>query len=160
MEADSATPVDALLEIIGSLRRTARRTAGPPFPRHDLTGAQRELVRLLRRRPGLSVSEAAAALGVADNTVSTLVRQLVAAGIVVRDRDAGDRRVARLDLEPAARARVVSWRDRRIDELANALDTLPEDDRDAIRDALPALSNLVAAVDAGVAADPRPSEVF
>ena len=153
MASDSESTMDTLLEVLGSLRRTARRTVGPPFPDHDLTGAQRELVRLLRRRPGLSVSEAAAALGVADNTVSTLVRQLVTAGIVVRDHSPHDRRVAHLDLSPDARRRVTTWRDQRIDGLAHALDTLTDADRRAIRVALPALSRLTAAVDGGTDAD-------
>nr|WP_232320542.1 MarR family transcriptional regulator [Rhodococcus sp. WMMA185] len=43
-----------------------------------------ELARLLRRRPGISVADAAAGLGLAANTVSTLARQIVDAGLVER----------------------------------------------------------------------------
>jgi DNA-binding MarR family transcriptional regulator len=81
-------------------------------------------VRLVRRRPGVSVAQAAAELGVAPNTVSTLVRDLTEAGMLVRTTDESDRRVARLALpEPLAR-RFGEWRDRRLVALGDALATL------------------------------------
>lgn len=162
MDSSAEATVDTLLEVIGSLRRTARRSSGSPFPHHDLTGAQRELVRLLRRRPGLSVSEAASALGVADNTVSTLVRQLVSVQIVVRERHTADRRVAVLDLHPDARERLTIWRDRRVDDLAHAYLDLDVDDQRAIAAALPALAHLVSAADStrtAAAMSERPKEL-
>ena len=95
---------DELLRSLFSIRRTGRRIAGRPTEFASLTGAQLELVRLVRRRPGVSVAEAASELQLAPNTVSTLVRRLTETGIVVRTVDGVDRRVARLDLADRASA--------------------------------------------------------
>jgi DNA-binding MarR family transcriptional regulator len=135
-------PADDLLDALATLRRAIRRRAARPASLSALTGAQAELVRLLRRYPGTSIAEAAGALGVAPNTVSTLVRQLGDAGLVVRSVDRADRRVARLDLNPAVRRTVEAWRDRRLDALDEALATLSRGDRAALEAALPALSRL------------------
>ena len=61
----------------------------------------------------MSVAAAASDLGLAANTVSTLVRELTDAGMLHRTRDTADRRVARLELTASARRRVETWRDRR-----------------------------------------------
>src|SRR6185437_8234753 len=66
---------EQLLDALGAFRRTLRRHVGAPFS-PPLTSAQVELVRVVRREPGTSVAEAAEKLGVAPNTVSTLVGQL------------------------------------------------------------------------------------
>src|SRR5580704_4188487 len=89
---------DELLGAMGAIRRSGRRHAGRPEELSQLTGSQLELVRLLRHHPGLSVNQVAEELNLAPNTVSTLVRQLVDAGLVVRGCQEADRRVARLDL--------------------------------------------------------------
>jgi DNA-binding MarR family transcriptional regulator len=133
-----------LLEALGSLRRQLRRTVGRPWPVTELTGSQIELVRLVRREPGIPVSEAAERLGVAANTVSTLVRQLTDAGLLRREADPADRRVARLQVTAAARRRIEGWRDRRAEAVATALERLHEDDRRVLAQAAPALERLVA----------------
>ena len=117
-----------LLAGFGSIRRSGR-LAGRPAELSALTGAQLELVRLLRRRPGISVARAAAELRLAPNTISTLVRQLTEAGLVVRRADSADRRIAHLDLTPDTRRDVDRFRDRRIALLASAIAELPSDDR-------------------------------
>jgi DNA-binding MarR family transcriptional regulator len=53
---------------------------------------------LVGRRPGISVSGAAAELGLVSNTASTLVSKLVSSGLLVRTADESDRRVGRLRL--------------------------------------------------------------
>ena len=94
---------DDLYDVIGLLRRRSRRLVGAPLPELALSGAQLELLRVVRRNPGITVAESAQVLGLAANTVSTLVGQLLPLGVLVRERDASDRRVARLDLTPSAR---------------------------------------------------------
>ena len=59
-----------LLAAIGLVRRHLRRSAGRPWALSTLTGSQAELVRLVRRNPGISVTEAAVELGLAANTVA------------------------------------------------------------------------------------------
>ncbi len=122
----------ALLDAISSIRRTTRRRADRPVELSHLTGSQLELVRLVRRRPGVSVALAAEELRLALNTVSTLVHQLTEAGFVNRLPDPHDRRVVRLELEPAMREKVSAWRDRRVEAVAAALGALPQEDRHRI----------------------------
>ncbi|MGW7682982.1 MarR family winged helix-turn-helix transcriptional regulator [Kribbella sp. NPDC054772] len=131
-----------LLAAIGLVRRHLRRSVGRPFPLSALTDSQAELVRTVRRNPGISVAEAAAELGLVANTVSTLVGQLTERGLIQRTPDASDRRVARLTLTDPAREQVEAWRDRRTALVTRALDDLADDDRDALRAALPVLAGL------------------
>jgi DNA-binding MarR family transcriptional regulator len=137
---------ERLVESLGSVRRQLRRIAGRPWPTTPLSAAQVELVRLVRQEPGRTVSEAAEALGVAPNTVSTLVGQLTDAGLLRREPDPGDRRVARLHITEAARHRIEQWRDQRVELIADALDRLPPADRDALAAAVPALARLAGAM--------------
>jgi DNA-binding MarR family transcriptional regulator len=60
------------------------------------------LLGVVRRQPGMSVSDAATTLRLAVNTVSTLVAQLVDAHMLIRETDPADRRFARLRLTRAA----------------------------------------------------------
>jgi len=132
---------EELLDALGAFRRTLRRHVGAPFS-PPLTTAQVELVRVVRREPGTSVAEAAEKLGVAPNTVSTLVGQLSDAHVIVRRTDPGDRRIARLDLTPDVRRKVDAWRDRRVVALTRALNRLSQADRRRLEEALPALERL------------------
>ena len=133
---------DELLEALSAVRRAVRRKAARPVELSVLTGAQLELVRLLRREPGVSIADAAARLRVAPNTVSTLVGQLADAGVLERRVDEADRRVVRLTLTPGVRRRVDAWRDRRSDALGEAMARLPAADRERLADAVPALIRL------------------
>lgn len=133
---------DELVHATGGLRRAARRGVGSAWPGGQLTNAQVELVRVVRRAPGISVAQAAERLGLAANTVSTLVRGLVDAGVVARRPDPDDRRVARLSLTPSARRRVESWLDRRGDLVAGVVAGLSAADRAALAAAVPVIATL------------------
>jgi DNA-binding MarR family transcriptional regulator len=133
---------DDLLRVMASIRRSGRRLAPRPAELSQLTGAQLDLVRLVRRRPGVSVGEAAEELGVAPNTVSTLVRQLADAGLLTRAPGADDRRVARLDLTEEMSRRVDVFRDRRVALLSEAMARLSEDERERLAGAVEVLGRL------------------
>ena len=133
---------DELLAAVGLVRRHLRRSVGRPFPESALTDSQSELVRLVRRNPGMSVTAAAGELGLVANTVSTLVGQLTERGLLQRTTDETDRRVARLTLTDPARKQVDAWRDRRAALVTRALDSLTPDERDAVRAAIPVLGSL------------------
>jgi len=143
---DDVRTAEQLFEALGSVRRQVRRTAGPPWPAATLSGSQIELVRLVRREPGHTVNEVAEALGLAPNTVSTLVGRLTDAGLLRREPDPADRRVARLHVTAAARRRIEGWRDARAELAALALGRLDPADREVLRAAVPALSRLVDAL--------------
>lgn len=143
--ADLALAED-LFAAVGQLRRHGRRLGGGPFPAGTLSGAQVEVVRLVRRRPGLSVAEAAAELALAPNTVSTLVGQLAEAQVLTRVTDPQDRRVARLALTAPAKERVERWRDQRAAATAGAIADLDPSERAALERAVPIISRLAAAL--------------
>jgi DNA-binding MarR family transcriptional regulator len=93
------------------------------------------------------VAEAAAELGLVANTVSTLVGQLTERGLLLREPDEADRRIARLTLTEPAREQVEAWRDRRTALVTQALDGLDRDEREALRAALPVLGVLAERLD-------------
>jgi DNA-binding MarR family transcriptional regulator len=142
-ELDAAALADELISTFASIRRSGR-LVGRPAELAELTGAQLDLVRLVRRRPGISVAEAAAELRLAANTVSTLVRQLTDASLLVRRVDPADRRVARLELTPATARVVGRFRDRRVALLAAAIAELRPADRRRIEGAAEILGRIAA----------------
>jgi DNA-binding MarR family transcriptional regulator len=141
-DLDQHATADALVAQTARIRRAGRRHSGRPVELSLLTGAQLELVRLVRRRPGLSVADAAHELGLAANTVSTLVRQLTDAGLIVRQVDQSDRRIARLELSRAISSKVDAWRDRRVVALAEAIGHLSEDDQERLSEAAALLARV------------------
>src|ERR1700722_957844 len=88
-------------------------------PRLDsLPRSELEIMRLLVRRPGLTVGEVARELGLQRTNASTGIRALVRRGLLASERDALDGRVARLT--PTALA--VRYRDLRERAWAEALE--------------------------------------
>lgn len=126
------------------LKRVVRRRlqAGQPGPR--LRGAHTELLRVVRRTPGIGVAAAAKELHLAGNTVSTLVNQLIDKELLRRETDPDDRRAAKLHLTPAAVKRQDAWREERTKLVEGALAGLTEDEVATIGNALPALRKLLA----------------
>lgn len=143
--------VGELLSIVGRFRRQLRRSTGGGFDAGaataaalgsaGLTQSQGELLRLVGRRPGISVREAATELSLAPNTASTLVSRLVADKLLVKTADDADRRVSRLQLTPPAQriadesravrraalaAALHRLDDTQIEDLARGLDVLAQ----------------------------------
>jgi DNA-binding MarR family transcriptional regulator len=124
--------------VVGRFRRQLRRSAGRGFDSARLTESQSELLWLVGRQPGISVSAAAAELGLVSNTTSTLVSKLIANGLLIRTVGDTDRRVGRLRLaEPTQRivdasraarrallSEVLSELDDQIDSLTKGLEVL------------------------------------
>lgn len=140
--ADGKT-AEELAQLLGRLRRTIRRRIRRDWPDRPLPESELELLRLVEATPGLRVQDAASALGVAPNTVSTLVGRLTAAGLLERRVDPEDTRAARLSITVRTRRRFARWRDRRSRIMEDAMRSLSADDRRALTDALPALERLV-----------------
>ncbi|GAB3987638.1 hypothetical protein GCM10029978_107220 [Actinoallomurus acanthiterrae] len=133
-----------LMDVTMAMRRLVRRRLRGVTPPPDLRPAQVELMLVVDRHPGVSVTAAARELRLADNSVSTLVNQLIRAGMLRRETDPDDRRAARLELTAAARRRIADWRDRRAHLVGARLDELSDEDRASIAAALPALRRLLA----------------
>ena len=96
----------AARELAGVLHDVAwllPRTIGLRAAREDpLPVSELEVMRLLVRRPGLSVNDVARELGMQPSNASTAIRSLIARGTLQRRRDSDDGRVVRLEPTPDA----------------------------------------------------------
>jgi DNA-binding MarR family transcriptional regulator len=131
-----------LLAALGAVRRVARQALRLSAYAETLPPARSELLRLTARRPGISVAEAAQQLHLAPNSVSTMVSQLTADGLLSRDRSAADGRSVLLTVTDKGAARVRQWKDIRAELAGRALERLSAADRQAITAAVPALARL------------------
>lgn len=123
----STDVVTEVFRVVGRFRRQLRRSAGRGFDSSRLTESQSELLWLVGRRPGVSVNAAAAELGLAPNTASTLVSKLVSGGLLTRTVGDTDRRVGRLHLAEPAQQVVDASRAARRAVLAEVLAELDDD---------------------------------
>lgn len=142
MSDEGVRLADELMSVNTAMRRLVQRRLREERPPR-LRPAQAELMSVVDGRPGISVAAAARELRLADNSVSTLVNQLLAAGMLRREQDPADRRVVRLELTPEARQHRAEWRDRRARLVGARIDELADEDRAAIEAALPALRRLL-----------------
>jgi DNA-binding MarR family transcriptional regulator len=135
-------PVTEVSRVVGRFRRQLRRSAGRGFDSTRLTESQSELLWLVGRQPGISVSAAAAELGLVANTASTLVSKLVARGLLVRTAGVTDRRVGHLRLAGAAQQIVDTSRAARRALLAEVLTDLDADQLDSLTKGLEVLNTM------------------
>ncbi len=138
----------ALVDAVWGLRRVTRRVVRESFPEPALPPSEAELLAAVSRAKGTSVSDAAQALQLAPNTVSTLVGRLVRAGLLERRPDPVDRRAVRLQLTVAGHARVRQFRRHREAVMERALGALDDHERRALADALPAMQRLADGLEA------------
>jgi DNA-binding MarR family transcriptional regulator len=142
----TATLTVELAKVLGRIGRGLRYHTRAAREALDITQSESELLRLLDRRPGIRVHEAAAELGIASNSVSTLVRQLTRAGLLERGADPLDGRAARLRLTPLAEEWVTQLGNAREQTIDRALAALDEQDRLQLEAAIPAMKRLAKAI--------------
>ena len=135
-------PVTEVSRVVGRFRRQLRRSAERHFDSARLTESQSELLWLVARQPGISVSAAAAELGLVPNTASTLVSKLVSRGFLIRSADETDRRVGQLRLAGAAQQIVDASRAARGAMLADVLNELGDDQIEALTKGLAVLDTM------------------
>ncbi len=135
-------PVNEVSRVVGRFRRQLRRSAEPHFDSARLTESQSELLWLVAREPGISISAAAAELGLAANTASTLVSKLVGRGLLIRTADQTDRRVGQLRLARAAQQIVDTSRAARRAMLTGVLNELGDDQIEALSKGLAVLDTM------------------
>src|SRR3954451_24766059 len=126
--AASGTLTAELARVLGRIGRGLRYHTRAEREALDLTHSEGELLRLLDRRPGIRVHDAAAELGIASNSVSTLVKQLARAGLLERTPDPQDGRAACLRLTPLAEEWTTQLGNAREQTLERALAALDETD--------------------------------
>jgi DNA-binding MarR family transcriptional regulator len=135
-------PVTEVFRVVGRFRRQLRRSAGRGFDSTRLSESQSELLWLVGRQPGISVSAAAAELGLVPNTASTLVSKLVANGLLIRTAGETDRRVGQLRLAAPAQQIVDASRAARRALLSEALGELDDDQIEALTRGLEVLDTM------------------
>jgi DNA-binding MarR family transcriptional regulator len=128
--------------VVGRFRRQLRRSAGRGLDSTRLSESQSELLWLVGRRPGISVSAAAAELGLVPNTASTLVSKLVANGLLVRTTGEADRRICQLRLAEPAQQIVDASRAARRAALSEVLGELDDDQIEALTKGLEVLDTM------------------
>lgn len=131
-----------LTEAVTRLRRALRSSIRTDYPWETLPMAQVELLQVLGEHSPSRISDLAARRRLAPSTVSGLIGQMIAAGLVTRDVDAADRRASVVALTDAGREKLAAWttaHERRMDTALAALDA---GERAAIANALPALFQL------------------
>jgi DNA-binding MarR family transcriptional regulator len=101
-----------------------------------------EILRVIENHPGITVADVASRLGRQLSNVSVQLRELVAAGLVTRTRDAADKRY--VALHPTAESQRIkallegAW----AEALSSASSRLLPEERDQIAASLPALQRL------------------
>ena len=128
-----------VFRVVGRFRRQLRRSIGRGFDSARLTESQSELLWLVGRRPGISVSAAAAELGLVPNTASTLVSKLVSGGLLTRRIGATDRRVGELALAEPTQQIVDASRAARRALLSEVLGELDDDQIESLAKGLEVL---------------------
>ncbi|HME15009.1 MAG TPA: MarR family transcriptional regulator [Mycobacterium sp.] len=131
-----------VFRVVGRFRRQLRRSVGRGFDSARLTESQSELLWLVGRKPGISVSAAAAELGLVPNTASTLVSKLVSRGLLTRSVGASDRRVGELALAGPTQQIVDASRAARRALLSDVLDELDDDQIESLAKGLEVLDTM------------------
>jgi DNA-binding MarR family transcriptional regulator len=134
--------VTDVFRVVGRFRRQLRRSAGRGLESARLSESQSDLLFLVGREPGISVSAAAAELGLVPNTASTLVSKLVSNGLLVRTAGETDRRVGRLRLAEPTQQIVDAARATRRALLAEVLGELDHDQIEALTRGLEVLDTM------------------
>jgi DNA-binding MarR family transcriptional regulator len=132
-----------LTDTVTRLRRALRTSIRSDYPWESLPMAQVELLMALADHAPAKVGQLATLLHLAPNTVSGLLQQLVEGGFATRQTDTADRRVARVALTEAGHQQLADWQAAHEQRIGGALSRLPDADRAAVLDALPALNSLV-----------------
>jgi DNA-binding MarR family transcriptional regulator len=130
---------DDLLMAVTRLARRLRRVAAG-----GISPTQRSILNTLERRGPLTHGELAMSERVRPPTITAAVDRLEQDGLVVRERDPVDRRVARVAITDAGLELLRTARRERTAYLEQRLRALSAADRAAIAAAVPALARLLA----------------
>jgi DNA-binding MarR family transcriptional regulator len=130
----------SVIDISSDIRRKSLNDTGV----RPLSNGVLEILRVIESHPGITVAEVASRLGRQFSNVSVQLRELVAAGLVTRTRDAADKRY--VALHPTAESKRIkallegAW----ASALASASSRLLPEEREQIAASLPALLRLAA----------------
>jgi hypothetical protein len=132
--------------VIGALAGTLRREVRSRWPGPALPPRGVRLMRLARDHRHVRVSEVAVIWRMPVGDVEDLAMELAADGVVACTPHSGGELV--VELTTAGRVRMAMWADWRDQITEHAVELLPPSQRQALRAALPALRELILALDA------------
>ena len=133
------------MSVADAVHLVSRATVSATRTRHRLPAlpeAQVVVLHTLRTHPSMTPAELAEQLGLARPTVSNLLRDLEAAGLVTRERSESDRRSVLLTITDQARQVQDAFHRGRVEVLSTAWADLDQADRTALTAATPALHRL------------------
>lgn len=134
---DDLRRIRDFVELVSDGARSSRhrerllRAAGAP-----LTGAGLLALRVIARRPGITVSELARALDIDQSTISRQLQPLETEDLLRRAVDAKDRRVARLTVTAAGRRVLAALGEATLTDIDAALAQFAPEDRRALAELL------------------------
>ncbi|WP_167409483.1 MarR family winged helix-turn-helix transcriptional regulator [Streptomyces africanus] len=131
-----------LVACLPALNRYVKQGIDRELPYPALPERQLALLQYVAEHDGATVHQASEALRMMPNNVSALVTRLTEAGLLERHRDDTDKRVAHLRVTAKSRQRIGEVENIAATQLASALRTLTDGDRDALGSALGALEAL------------------
>lgn len=137
-EVDHGLVADLRLAVM----RLRRRLAGERHPDNELSISQMGVLAGLMRHGELTLGELAAWERVQPPSMTRTVKCLEEGGYVVRRPHETDGRVTLVDLTDRGRAVLVGDRERRDAWLARRLEAFTDDEREALRRAVPLLARL------------------
>jgi DNA-binding MarR family transcriptional regulator len=109
----------------------------------DLSSVAASVLRRLDRDGSQAVMALARAERASQPNMTQLMLRLERDGLVVRSTDPDDRRVTLVEITDQGREALAERRDARARALQPLIDRLDENDRAALRDALPAIDHLI-----------------
>jgi DNA-binding MarR family transcriptional regulator len=128
MNISSPPVTDRLVEELLTLWRVLRQVSQPD-KRGEITPEQFWLLRVLDQQGPSSVGELAGALGIMSSSVTAACKRLETAGLVRRERQAGDERVVMVSLTDRGVDRIAQWRREKRAALARLLAPLDEEEQ-------------------------------
>lgn len=104
LDEDAKQELDRIVETLIFLYTESRRLTKDEARKHDLTGPQLSVIKLLAGIGDLSLTELSATMQTQNSTVTGIIDRMEAAGLVRRVRSEQDRRVVMIRLTPQGRA--------------------------------------------------------
>ncbi|TDP47806.1 MarR family winged helix-turn-helix transcriptional regulator [Zavarzinia compransoris] len=144
MTDPTAPQIDALrLGIDGLIRRFKIAEAAAGTPEHRLNPIDVQALQFIAARPGCTATAVGQHLGVVATTTSALVDRLVRQGLATRQRVESNRRIVRLDLSAAGKARVEAIVETQNDHCRLMLSSLESQERAALIAAIEKIVNTI-----------------
>lgn len=110
---------------------------------HGIPLSHAQVLTMLSETNSMSVSEISRRLGIAKPNITPLVDRLIAADLVDRVRDTGDRRVVNVVIQPAGREKLVAIQKSIGDQVREWSETMSEEDFNELAHALDSITRIL-----------------